>query len=204
MTEAIAFLFAYSGPRYVAKVGGDVPSVEEFLDYVRDLSLQTYHCVVAPGVRRRISNRLLGALEGGRRFEIYAGFLEWLEPVVGERGLCATLLQAQNIGLRALTIYNAFVVDSSDDFLRSHVAEPFVWYSRTLYHECLGFHTRGLGLCLSFVQEGVAYLESHVETKNSISAFFSAYGEFSMRAVPYNKAWGKVLGLLLVGACRSE
>jgi len=121
---------------------------------------------------------------------------------VGERSLVGRLLQAQNIGLRALTIYNAFVVDSADDYLRSHVAEPFVWYSRTLYHESLGFQTRGLGLCLTFVQEGVRYLEKHVEAKNSVSAFFTAYGEFSEDAVPYNKMWAKVLGLLLAGAGR--
>jgi hypothetical protein len=194
MMEAIAFLFAYSGARYSS---GAVPSVEEFLDYVRGLSLQTY-TFMTPGIRRRVSNRLLGcALSEGRGFDLYFNFLDSLEPLYGERSLATMILQAQNIGLRALTIYNAFVVESAEDYLRSHIAEPFVWYSRVLYHDSLDFQTRGLGLCLSFVQSGVTYLAKYVVAKNNVYAFFTAYDCFASRGEIINKAWGKVLSGLL-------
>ena len=199
MTEAIAFLFSYSGSRYK----GDTPSVEEFLDYVRGLSLQTYHTLIAPGVRRRLNSRLLGGPSEGRGFELYFGFLESVEPLLGERNLATAILQAQNIGLRALTLYNAFVVDSDDDFLRTHVAEPFVWYSRLLYHDSLDFQTRGLGVCLSFVQSGVMYLNKHVEAKNSVSAYFIAYDSYAVRGEMLNKAWGRVLQTCLMRASQA-
>jgi hypothetical protein len=195
MTEAIAFLFAYAGTQYGLK-GKDCvpPSAEEFFAYVRHLSTQTYH-VYVPGVRRKVSNRLLGG--AASPFQGLSEFLDFIEPLNGARTLVSSLIQAQNIGLRALTCYNAFVDDESDIGLKSHIAEPFVWFSSILFYDAVNYRERGLGSALRFIQEGVAYLLKHAAGKRRLAYLFEMYEKYAERGVPLNEVFRTYLSTLL-------
>ena len=171
MTEAIALLFSYSAQNKTIP-----PSPEEFFAYVRNLSTQTYQ-VLVPGPRRRISSRLIGASSPFTHFD----FLNSIEPLNGLRTLVSSLVQAHAIGMRALTIYCALVAEEgADSLLRTHIAEPFVWYSNLLYHDMLNFRENGLGLTLSYINDGVSFLSSN-KIKMRIFTLFEMYDKYESR-----------------------
>jgi hypothetical protein len=173
MTEAIAFLFSYYTPKE-----NIAPNPEEFFTYVRNLSIQTYHILV-PGPRRRVSNRLLGS-SGGIPFSNNFELLDSIEPLQGPRSLVNSIVQAHAIGMRALTVYSAFVEDYTDDILRSHIAEPFIWYSGLLYHDLLKFRECGLGLSLTFIKDGITFIGSHL-SKMRLHNLYETYDKFNER-----------------------
>lgn len=183
MTEAIAFLFGYYGADTTP------PTPEEFFSYARHLSTQTYH-VCVPCIRRKVSNRLLGG--GSPPYCGLVQFLDSIEPVLGTRNLASSLIQAQNIGLQALILYNAFVEIDSDMFLKTHIAEPFLWFSSLLFYETLNYREHGLGAALHYLQDGVVYLEKHAGKKR-LSCYFEAYAKYAERSIPLNITFMKYL-----------
>lgn len=166
MTEAIAFLFTY----YAQQYPGIAPSVEEFFAYTRNLSLQTYH-VLVPLTRRQVGSRMLGGSPSS--FETLLPFLDFIEPC-RKSGLVHQLIQAQNIGLRALVTYIAFVDDDSEKMLKTHIVEPYVWYSSTLFHDLLDYKANCIGAALRYIQDGVVFLLKS-GGKRRLSTFFDTY-----------------------------
>lgn len=175
MTEAIAFLFTYYTPLYESKTSALPPSAEEFVAYVRNLSLQTYHaCVPVP--RRQLNSRLLGTPVSDTPFESMYEFLDFIQPC-RRSGLVSQLIQAQNIGLYALITYTAFIDDDSEKTLKTHIVEPYVWYSSILFHDLLEYRSNCMGTALRYIQNGVEYLTKHAG-KRRVSAYFDAYSSY--------------------------
>lgn len=171
MTEAIAFLFTYYANDKIA------PSPEEFFAVCRHLAVQTYH-VAEAGVRRRVSSRLLGSAGSAPFLSLYP-FLHRIEPLTSS-ALSDRLIQAQNIGLRALITYTAFVDDDSDKTLKTHIVEPFLWFSALLFHDSLDYRINYAGTALKFIQDGCTYLlkQSIIRSGRRLSAFFEVYSDF--------------------------
>ena len=174
MTEAIALLFSYYEP-------SETPMPEEFFTYVRFLQQQSYLALV-PGARRKVSAKLLGGPVNNAPFSNHYAVLDSIEPLPkGGRNLVTSIVQAHAIGMRALTTYSALVQDDSENSLKTHIAEPFVWYSGQLYYSLLNFEEKGLGLSLSFIKEGVSYLSKHVIRNGSklrLSVFYETYSKY--------------------------
>jgi hypothetical protein len=179
MTEAIAFLFAYSSTQY-KKPGFICPTPEEFFAYARYLALQTYHRLV-PGPRRAISGRLLGGVSGSRAYESFLDFLNFIEPRRNTDPLIASLYQALGIGVRALAIYTCFVSCDESGMERTHIYEPINWFCGILFHDMLNFKERLLGGVLTYIGDSILYLDSHVR-KNTVRCFFETYSRFSAKS----------------------
>jgi hypothetical protein len=168
MTEAIAFLFTYYANDEIA------PSPEEFFALCRHLSLQTYH-ETSSGIRRRVSSRLLGSAGSTPFLSLYP-FLHCIEPLASS-ALSDRLIQAQNIALRALITYTAFVDDNSDKSLKTHIVEPFLWFSSLLFHDSLDYRTNCVGSALKFIQDGCVFLIKRGGRR--LMSYFEAYSDFA-------------------------
>jgi hypothetical protein len=165
MTEAIAFLFTCKS--------AEPPSPEEFFALCRNLCTQTYNEKYG-SPRRKVASRLLGG-STPTPFATLPAFLTTLEPLADD-SLAARLIQAQNIGLQALITYTAFVDDDSEKSLKTHLAEPYLWFSNILYHDSVEYRTNCGGAALRFLQEGVVYLVSRARGKaRRMSAYFDSY-----------------------------
>ena len=140
--------------------------------YVRNLSLQTYH-VLVPGPRRQVSSRLLGSSVSDTPFASLYEFLDFIQPCK-RTGLVSQLIQAQNIGLYALVTYTAFIDDDSEKTLKTHIIEPYLWYSSILFHDLLEYRTNCMGIALRYLQNGVHYLDKNAG-KRRLASFFDAY-----------------------------
>lgn len=162
MTEAIAFLFACKT--------SEPPTPEEFFTLCRALSVQTYHLMFS-SPRRKIASRLLGS--SNLPFSSLQAFLDTLETPTDD-SLVARLLQAQNIGLQALVTFNAFVDDDSDKSLKTHIVEPYLWFSNILFHDSLDYQTVCGGAAMHFIQDGVAHLLKMAGRRRMV-AYFEAY-----------------------------
>ncbi len=136
MTEAIAFLFTYFGN------GEITPSPEEFFALCRHLALQTYH-ENCGSPRRKVSSRLLGSSASMPFLSLYP-FLHRIEPLTSS-SLTDRLIQAQNVGLRALITYSAFVDEDTEKSLKTHIVEPYIWFSDLLFHDTLHYRTNVMG-----------------------------------------------------------
>lgn len=176
MTEAIAFLFTFYATQYSVKESSFIcPTAEEFFSYARHLSLQTYHCMV-PGMRRRVSSRVFGAGENGSaQFLNLYSFFDCIEPLES-CDLASRLIQAQNIGLRALTAFTAFVDDDTDKTLKTHIIEPYVWFSGILFHDALKYRENVIGAALHYIQDGVLYLAKYGGKR--CNGLFEAYNAY--------------------------
>jgi hypothetical protein len=185
MMEAIAFLFTYYAMQ-IKDASFITPSVEEYFSYVSHLSTKTYHRLVQIQ-RRKVSNRLLGLKEPN--YENIQSFLNFIEPCENSKtNLNAQLIQAHNIGITALIVYNTFINDEIDSSIKTHIVEPFVWYTGILYHDLINFKDHGLGIALHFIQDGICYLQKNV-MKKRISYFFESCTQYMERAIPFNKAF---------------
>ena len=180
MTEAIAFLFAYSSTQY-KKSGFICPGPDEFFAYVRSLALQTYHRLV-PGPRRAVSARLLGA-SGAKQFESFMDFLNFIEPrgPTANDPLIESLYQALSIGVKALSVYTCFIECDESGMERTHIYEPINWYCGILFHDALCFRERLLGGILAYIGDSIVYMDAHVR-KNKVQYFFDAYSRFAAKA----------------------
>ena len=175
MTEAIALLFSYYAPC-------DTPMPEEFFAYVRFLQQQSY-LILVPGTRRKVSAKLLGGAMNAAPFSNHYALLDSIEPLPkgGGRNLVTSIVQAHAIGMRALTTYSALVQDDTENTLKTHIAEPFIWFSEQLYHSLLNFDEKALGLSLSFIKDGIAYLCKNISRaggKLRLSLFYDAYSKY--------------------------
>lgn len=181
MTEAIAFLFAYSTTQY-KKPGFICPGPDEFFTYVRSLALQTYHRLV-PGPRRAVSVRLLGVAGGAKQFESFMDFLNFIEPrrPTSSDPLIDSLYQALSIGVRALSVYTSFIDCDESGMERTHIYEPINWYCGILFHDALRFRERLLGGILTYIGDSIVYMDAHVR-KNKVQCFFYAYSRFAAKA----------------------
>ncbi len=171
MTEAIAFLFTY--------YSSDAPIPEEFFAYARGLCIQTYH-LMCPGPRRRISSRLLGGTTKERSDDATtnSAFYDSIEPLQSD-SLLHRLIQAQNIALRALITYTAFVDDDSEKTVKTHIAEPFIWFSAQLFHDSLKYRENCIGAALHYIQDGVvSVVKSASGRRLKLSAYFEAYNAY--------------------------
>jgi hypothetical protein len=187
MMEAIAFLFTYYAMQ-IKDASFITPSAEEYFSYVAHLSTKTYHRLVQIH-RRKVSNRLLGIKEPN--YETIQSFLNFIEPCdcsSSKTNLTAQLIQAQNIGITALIVYNTFISDEVENSAKTHVVEPFVWYTGILYHDLIHFRDHGLGIALHFIQDGICYLQKNV-MKKRISYFFELCSHYMERALPFTKAF---------------
>jgi hypothetical protein len=175
MTEAIALLFSYYTPKDALP-----PTPEEFFNYLRHLQQQSY-AILVPGPRRKVSSKLLGGALNSAPFSNHYTLLDSIEPLPKNgRTLVNSIVQAHAIGMRALTTYCALVQDDSDNMLRTHIAEPFVWFANQLYHDLLNFHEKGLGLTLSLIHEGIAYLNENISrgSKLRLNIFYGTYSKY--------------------------
>ena len=180
MTEAIALLFSYYTPKDALS-----PTPEEFFAYLRHLQQQCYSILV-PGPRRKISNKLLGGAISSAPFSNQYELLDNIQPLPKcGRNLVSSIVQAHAIGMRALTTYCTLVQDDSDSILKTHIADPFIWYADQLYHDLLCFRDKGLGMSLTFIKEGVEKLSTDGKMRLSVifsnyDKFFSSYGADAM------------------------
>ena len=174
MTEAIALLFMYYSQKYsLEKSDFITPSPEEYFDYLRHLQNQTY-AIMIPNLRRRLSVKLTGVSNNPPFVNNY-DFLNYIEPLIDD-DLSSRLIQALAIGLRALTVYKAMVINDDDDMFKTH--EPLVWYTSILFHDSLEFRARGLTISSSFVKEGIRFIQKNSQ-KMRIGSFFDNYTKFS-------------------------
>ena len=163
MTEAIAFLFAFYGR-------GDAPMPEEFFALCRHLSTQSYQSMNA-SPRRKLSSRLIGSASS--QFLSLYEFLEDIEPLT-DNSLSSRLIQAQNIGLRALITYTAFVEDDTEKTAKTHIIEPYIWLSNILFHDSLDYRGRCMGAALQYINDGVLAVLKY-DGKRRVSAYFDCY-----------------------------
>jgi len=182
MTEAIALLFSYYTPK-----DSPPPTPEEFFAYLRHLQQQTYSILV-PGPRRKISNKLLGAATSSTPFSNQYELLDLIQPLAfpkAGRNLVSSIVQAHAIGMRALTTYCTLVQDDSDAILKTHIAEPFIWFADQLYHDLLCFSEKGLGISLTFIKQGIEKISADGKIRLSVifgnyDKYFSSYGVDAM------------------------
>jgi hypothetical protein len=175
MTEAIALLFTFHTPK-----DSLAPTPEEFFNYCRHLQQQSY-TILVPGPRRKVSNKLLGGALNTAPFSNHYALLDTIQPLPKSgRNLVNSIVQAHTIGMRALTTYCTLVQDDTDNMLKTHVAEPFIWFSDLLYHSLLNFHEKGLGLTLNFINEGICYLNENISrgSKLRLSIFYGTYSKY--------------------------
>jgi len=176
MTEAIALLFSYYAPKDCIP-----PMPEEFFDYLRYLRQQTYNILV-PGPRRKISSKLLGSISNVAPFSNHYDLLDSIEPLSKtNNNLINSIVQAHAIGMRALTTYTALVQDDSNSNFKTHIAEPFIWYTNQLYHDLICLNEKGLGLSLTFIKNGVEKISENGKIRLAViydnyDKYFSCYG----------------------------
>lgn len=171
MTEAIALLFSYYAPK-------DTPSPmpEEFFAYLRHLRQQSY-IILIPGPRRKIGSKLLGCTPNSAPFSNQYELLDSIEPLSKSgRNLITSIVQAHAIGMRALTTYSALVQDESENMLKTHIGEPFIWFCDQLYHDLLCFNEKGIGMSLTFIKNGIGKI--NIESKIRLSAIYDDYNKY--------------------------
>jgi len=187
MTEAIAFLFTCKS--------SEPPSPEEFFTLCRNLCTQTYNEKYA-SPRRKIASRLLG---GGAHtpFSALSSFVGSIEPLADE-SLAARLIQAQNIGLQALITYTAFIDDDSEKTLKTHIADPYLWFSNILYHDSLDYKTYCGGAAMRYIQEGVVYLLKIAGSKaRRLATYMDSYDSYKKSNIATFVALRKYLDCVL-------
>lgn len=169
MTEAIAFLFSYYGPLYAEKSSSFItPTPEEFFAYVKYLNLQTYY-VFVPVIRRKLSKGFLPEQTDIIKFVNLLHFFDFIEKLE-EKSLTAYIIQAHNIGLRALSTYLKFI----DEITYS---EPFNWFTSILMYSSIEYKTYCSAVSNAYLENCINYLNKNV-AKKRLMFYFKWYTVF--------------------------